>query len=119
MPPSPVSLKELTEAELAAALVELPEWQVVASALPKIPTRQRYELYRAFEFASFEDAMLFMAQATPFITQLDHHPRWENLWCTVSVWLSTWDIGHQPSLLDFELARYLDNLYKAFVAAAS
>lgn len=112
-----VNLTELTKQELTEALAQLPKWQIVSSTLPKAPNRQRYELYRAFEFASFEDAMSFMAQATPFITQLDHHPRWENLWRTVSVWLSTWDIGHQPSVLDLELASYLDNLRKAFAAA--
>jgi hypothetical protein len=34
----------------------------------------------------------------------------------VSVWLSTWDIGHKPSRLDIELALYLDELYKTFQA---
>lgn len=107
-----VNLTELTEAELDTALEQLPKWRIIASPLPKAPSRQRYELYRAFEFDSFREAMEFMAKATPWIDQFDHHPRWENLWRTVSVWLSTWDIGHKPSILDLQLAQQLDALRK-------
>lgn len=106
-----MKLNQLTDAELTAALVQLPKWQVVASALPKAPDQQCYELYRTFKFPSFEVAMSFMAEATPIISQLDHHPRWENNWRTVSVWLSTWDAGHQVSSLDIELAKQLELLY--------
>ncbi len=68
------------------------------------------ELSRVYEFSSFEEAMAFMSEATTHISQVDHHPRWENIWRSVSVWLTTWDIGHKPSMLDIELARYLDQL---------
>jgi pterin-4a-carbinolamine dehydratase len=41
-----------------------------------------------------------------------HHPRWENQWRTVTVYLSTWDIGYRVSALDIALARTLDALYE-------
>ena len=42
---------------------------------------------------------------------VDHHPDWENIWRTITVWLTTWDLGHLPSIYDIELAEYLDQLY--------
>lgn len=109
--PSPmVTLRELTSAELHAVLQQLPEWKCLQSELPNFPGRERSELFRAFEFSSFEDALAFMSAAVPRINEMQHHPRWENIWRTVSVWLSTWDIGHKPSQLDVDLALYLDSL---------
>ncbi len=66
---------------------------------------------RTYEFARFEDAIDFMAEATKHISVVQHHPRWENTWRTLRVWLSTWDIGHKPSQFDLDLAEYLDNLF--------
>ena len=105
-----VTIKELTETELSAALEQLPEWRLVVSELPGSLTRKRTELCRLFEFASFEDAIRFMHTAVPKIEQIEHHPRWENIWRSVSVCLSTWDIGHVPSQLDIDLAIYLEEL---------
>ena len=67
-----------------------------------------------FEFASFEDAIAFMGGAARRISEMDHHPRWENIWRTVSVWLTTWDIGQKPTELDLQLARYLEELRSTF-----
>lgn len=109
--PTPmVTLRELTAAELHTALQQLPEWKCVTSDLPNSPGRQRTELFRTYEFASFEDALAFMSTAVSRISEMQHHPRWENIWRTVSVWLSTWDIGHKPSELDVQLASYFDSL---------
>jgi pterin-4a-carbinolamine dehydratase len=116
--PSPlVTLRELGAAELRQALASLPQWSCVVSDLPGTAGGQRTELHRAYEFATFADAIGFMNAAVPKIDALQHHPRWENVWRTVSVWLSTWDIGHQPSELDLELAAYLDGLRGQFAAA--
>jgi pterin-4a-carbinolamine dehydratase len=121
--PKPIlNLKELTAQELASALVSLNSdnvsdgWKDIVSEIPGREPNTRIELHRLFEFASFEDAMAFMAQAVPKISDMDHHPRWENVWRTVSVWLSTWDIGHKPSVLDIELAQYLQELRGSFPA---
>jgi pterin-4a-carbinolamine dehydratase len=111
-----LTLRELSEADLAEGLRQLPWWHPSVTDLPGQRGRQRFEIYRPYEFDSFEDAIAFMCAATPEITRRQHHPRWQNLWRTVSVWLSTWDIGHKPSRLDIELALYLDELYKTFQA---
>ncbi len=55
-----------------------------------------------------------MLNATRHISKTDHHPRWENVWRTVSVWLSTWDIDHKLSHYDVDLAEYLENLYDLY-----
>jgi len=80
-------------------------------------TRQRSHggfFTRSYVFRSFEDAIAFMAAAAPGIGQREHHTRRENIWRTVSVWLSTWDIGHKPSVLDAEMAAWLDGVRKQF-----
>ena len=107
--PTPrLTLRELTHAELAPTLKA--GWQEVSAEIPGNEEREGQYLYREYEFSSFEDAMNFMAAATPKISKMDHHPYWENIWRTVSVWLSTWDIGHRPSILDVKLAAHLDRL---------
>lgn len=116
--PFPVAIdtsKELTDIELKDALTSLPGWKVVQRTHPSKPDRQTVELYRAFKFKSFEDAIHFMSTAARFVTNAGHHPDWENLWVSVQVWLTTWDIGHRPSFKDVRLAEYLERLYRDYV----
>ncbi len=105
-----VTLRELTDAELHGELQRLPGWVPVTSELPGGQGRHRTEICKSYEFASFEDAIAFMGAAVPKIAAMQHHPRWQNIWRTVMVWLSTWDIGHKPSALDLELAAHLESL---------
>jgi len=111
-----ISLREFTADELAALLQELPGWHYVESELPGHPGRRRAELQRTYVFRSFEDAIAFMQAAVAGVSQRQHHPRWENIWRTVQVCLTTWDIGHKPSALDADLAAYLDGVRKQFPA---
>ena len=106
-----VNPKSLTESEIENALKRLPGWQLTSSSIPGKEPIKRTELMRTYEFARFEDAIDFMAEATKHISVVQHHPRWENTWRTVRVWLTTWDIGHKPSQYDLELAEYLDSLF--------
>jgi pterin-4a-carbinolamine dehydratase len=79
------------------------------------PLRLHYkhvELVRDFDFDSFETAMAFMDAAAKHSSQVDHHPRWMNLWRTVTVWLSTWDAGHRITALDVQYARFLERNYE-------
>jgi pterin-4a-carbinolamine dehydratase len=101
----------LTSDELLRAIEDLDGWELAVSELPGKDDRQRTELKKAYRFASFEDAMDFMASAARHISSVDHHPRWENRFRTVTVWLSTWSAGHKPSALDIELAQFMDSLY--------
>jgi pterin-4a-carbinolamine dehydratase len=112
-PKPKVTIAELSRDELDEALRGLSKWQRVVSEIPGKEPLKRTELKRTYEFRSFVEAIAFMADAAPHIDRVEHHPRWENLWRTVTVWLTTWDIGHLPSRLDVDLAKYLDAQFDA------
>jgi 4a-hydroxytetrahydrobiopterin dehydratase len=71
-------------------------------------------LEKTFEFNSFEEAMQFMQDATPFISKTDHHPTWSNTYNRVNVFITTHDAGNQVTEKDYTLAKYLDELYSTF-----
>lgn len=110
---------ELSDAQVIEALRDLPGWKLVPAHDPKARNHVPVDIEKPYEFkrgkTGFLDAMAFMQAAAPHIDKLNHHPRWENTWATVTVRLSTWDLGHRVSMLDVELARYLDQLYDARV----
>jgi len=106
-----VALAELSPEEMGNALRQLPGWELVVSEIPGQEPLKRSELRRVYEFKSFEDAIGFMGTAATQISSIQHHPRWENVWRTLTVWLTTWDIGHRPSILDIQLARQLDETF--------
>ncbi len=107
----------LSAAELEAELAKLPHWTLtgeerrIPHAAGPVP---HSELYREYAFSRFEHATAFMAQTSAEINKRQHHPRWENFWTTVRVWLSTWDIEFQPSAYDIALAKWLDQAYLEF-----
>ena len=68
-------------------------------------------LEKTFEFSTFEDAMQFMQDATPFISEADHHPTWSNTYNRVHVKLTTHDAGNQVTDKDREIAKILDKVY--------
>ena len=68
-------------------------------------------LEKTFEFTTFEEAMQFMQDATPFIIQTDHHPTWSNTYNRVHVKITTHDAGNQVTEKDHILANYLDELF--------
>ena len=71
-------------------------------------------LVRTFEFTTFENAMRFMHEAVHFISETDHHPTWTNTYNQDHVTLCTHDAGNSVTEKDWELARYLDELYLRF-----
>lgn len=109
----------LSSQEIEAALAQLPHWTLtgeerwVPHAAGPVP---HSELYREYAFNQFEEATAFMAQTSAEINRRQHHPRWENFWNTVRVWLSPWDIEFHPSSHDVELAKWLDQAYRDFTA---
>jgi len=104
----------LSEEQLLQFLEQHTSWRLIARV--GLKGEKRTELMRTFEFASFEDAIHFMFAATRHIGKIDHHPDWENIWRTITVWLTTWDIGHKPSHYDVELAQYLDELFENYLS---
>jgi pterin-4a-carbinolamine dehydratase len=93
---------------------DLTRWKLVESPLPEDPTATRIELFRELRFKSFGAAISFMAQVAPGCDIAMHHPRWENIWKTIRVYLTTWDIKHRISDRDIQLARYFDRAYAEF-----
>ncbi len=112
--PDPIS-KDKLQIALSASLSN---WEKVVSPLPEDKNRVRTELFRTYRFKSFLDAIGFMNQVAPGCEIAMHHPRWENIWRTLNVYLTTWDIGHSISDRDIQLAKYLDHAYSDFPGAA-
>jgi 4a-hydroxytetrahydrobiopterin dehydratase len=88
----------LGDAELGAALRELPQW-----------TLHDGKLHRELRFRDFSEAFGFMTRAALVAESMNHHPEWFNVWNRVVIDLSTHDAGGITSL-DLELARRMDEL---------
>lgn len=96
---------------------ELADWKKIVSPLPENPSEVRVEIFREYRFKTFQEAIRFMSQVAPGCDIAMHHPRWENIWKTIKVFLSTWDIQHKISDRDIQLARYFDRAYADFPGA--
>jgi pterin-4a-carbinolamine dehydratase len=108
----------ITEEKLQIAFKNnLSNWKKVVSQLPEDPHKIRVELFRQYKFKTFIDAISFMQEVAPACDVAFHHPRWENVWKTVRVYLSTWDIDHQISDRDIQLAKYFDHAFANFPGA--
>ena len=109
----------LSDLELQGVLKDLPQWRILKSDItddPRVPSGyRRVELVRDFLFESFADAISFMQKASGPIDAFGHHPRWGNVFRTVTVAYSTWDIGHRPSDRDQKSAHMLERLYREFM----
>ncbi|MBI2592047.1 4a-hydroxytetrahydrobiopterin dehydratase [Candidatus Saccharibacteria bacterium] len=68
------------------------------------------QLYRKFEFKDFEEAFGFMTQVAVLAEQQNHHPRWQNEWNKVEIWLSNHSKG-QITGKDQKLAQAIDQLF--------
>ena len=106
-PPAP-----LPDSEIQAVLeTQLEDWQCITSPLPEDPQKDRVELFREFKFGSFQEAIRFMREVSAGCDVADHHPRWENIYRTLRVYLTTWGIGHRVTDRDVQMARYLDEVF--------
>jgi 4a-hydroxytetrahydrobiopterin dehydratase len=89
-------IAKLTEAEIAAALPDVPGWM-----------RNGDGIERQYRFADFTAAFGFMARVALLAEKADHHPEWSNVYNKVSIRLTTHDAGG-ISVRDFALARAID-----------
>jgi pterin-4a-carbinolamine dehydratase len=116
--PPPEMPVPISEAALNIALdTSLSHWKKVVSPLPEDSSRVRVELFRRYRFKSFLDAIAFMHQVAPRCERAMHHPRWENIWRTLNVYFTTWDIGHQLSDRDLQSAKAFDQVFSTFPGA--
>ncbi len=93
--------KKLSEAEVEAALANLPEWSLESG-----------KLHREYRFPGFVEAFGFMASAALVAESMNHHPEWFNVYHTVKIDLTTHDLGGISSA-DLEMARRFEALARS------
>lgn len=69
------------------------------------------ELYKKFEFKDFKQAFEFMQAVAAIAEAQNHHPRWQNNWNKLEIWLSTHSEGKVTDK-DHKLAKAIDQLLK-------
>ena len=89
----------LTDAEIEAALKQLPHWEI----------RQK-KLFRHCEFGDFVAAFGFMTRVALLAEKMDHHPEWSNVYNKVNITLTTHDSGNTVTKKDRDLAAAIDKL---------
>ena len=67
-------------------------------------------LHKTFEFSTFQEAMNWMAKASVHVEAMNHHPKWTNVYNTVTVELCTHDEGNIITEKDRQLALRLDSI---------
>lgn len=75
-------------------------------------TEENNALYRKFVFSNFSEAFAFMTRVAIEAEKMDHHPKWQNVYNIVEIWLSTHDAGNVVTEKDNVLARKIDDLIK-------
>jgi 4a-hydroxytetrahydrobiopterin dehydratase len=87
----------LTDAEVNAALAELPGWAFTG-----------HKLVKHFQFKNFRDALAFIVRLGLEAEGLDHHPEIKNVYNKVELGLNTHDAGGRVTAMDLELARRIE-----------
>jgi 4a-hydroxytetrahydrobiopterin dehydratase len=90
----------MTDSEVQSRLPSLPDWQFRGGALE-----------RRLRFGNFVGAFGFMASVALVAERMNHHPEWSNVYDTVTIRLTTHDVGG-VSERDFALAAEISNLYR-------
>lgn len=85
--------KILTEEEIIEELKALPDWRV-----------DEDKLKAEFTFASFKEAIAFINMVALQSEQINHHPKWTNVYNKVSFTLTTHSADDKISDLDIKLA---------------
>lgn len=91
-----MSIRQLTDSEVAQQLKSVPDWQL-----------RDGKLYRRLQFKNFIEAFGFMSRVALLAEKADHHPEWFNVYHTVEIYLTTHDAGG-ISERDFSLATAID-----------
>jgi pterin-4a-carbinolamine dehydratase/ribonuclease HI len=71
------------------------------------------QLYKEFVFENFKDAFAFMTNVATIAEKMNHHPRWENEWNKVRIWLSSHEAGNTVTEKDTQLAAAIDALMES------
>jgi len=73
----------------------------------------KHGLYKQFNFDNFKSAWAFMTQVAELAEHMQHHPRWENEWSVVQIWLITHEGGQNITDKDRAMAEAIDALLAA------
>jgi 4a-hydroxytetrahydrobiopterin dehydratase len=92
--------ERLEQSTIEAKLSTLEGWQLKAA-----------KLHKSFTFRNFVEAFGFLTQVALEAEKHNHHPEIYNVYRTVTLELSTHDVGG-ISTLDFELAARIDGLQR-------
>tara|TARA_B100001027_G_scaffold213790_1_gene184982 strand:- start:785 stop:1084 length:300 start_codon:yes stop_codon:yes gene_type:complete len=65
----------------------------------------------SYEFRNFELAFDFMKQIALKCEEMNHHPKWTNVYNKLDIELYTHDLGGLTSK-DFELSLFMDKVYQ-------
>ena len=69
------------------------------------------QLYKEFEFKNFREAFKFMTVVADLAEAAQHHPKWENEWDKVQIWLSTHEAGNTITNKDRNLSELIDKAF--------
>jgi ribonuclease HI len=70
--------------------------------------KTKHGLYRQYNFANFKEAFAFMTRVAEIAEAQQHHPRWENEWSVVQIWLTTHEEHSEITEKDYALAEAID-----------
>jgi ribonuclease HI len=70
----------------------------------------KHGLYKQFNFENFKEAWAFMNKVAEIAEEFQHHPRWENEWSVVQIWLITHESGKKITDKDHQMAAAIDAL---------
>lgn len=84
--------------ELQGLLKKLPEWDIEDDSL-----------VRVLEFDEFTQAIDFVNGVADIAEEVGHHPDIDIRWCTITVRLTTHDMGGLTEV-DIEMAKKIDTL---------
>jgi 4a-hydroxytetrahydrobiopterin dehydratase len=104
-------MSEINRDEIEQFLVRHDKWSLTEA------DEGGQELYRRYEFPSYAPAVAFMNEISArAIESLDHHPRWQNNYNELEVWLTTHSAGGRLTAKDLQLARQFEQLWNEFKA---
>ena len=78
----------------------------------------KHGLYKQFNFVNFKQAWDFMSKVAELAEEYQHHPRWENEWSVVQIWLITHEGNKNITDKDHQMAEAIDALVSHDTVAA-
>ncbi|HSX45896.1 MAG TPA: reverse transcriptase-like protein [Candidatus Saccharimonadia bacterium] len=72
----------------------------------------KHGLYKQFNFENFKQAWAFMSRVAELAEEYQHHPRWENEWSVVQIWLITHEGGKKVTDKDHQMAKLIDEVFE-------